>query len=350
MTKDSGRLRMANQGGEVYNELLHFSCERDQNVIPAIDGSMTNKAKQPKISRLKHIEAFSAVITHGSMSAAARELGISQPAVSQLIKQLEDTIGVPLFVRRNGAVFPSARAETLRDDAVDLLHKIDKLQMQLSYSQTQLLSTIRLSASMSFTNEILPILLKYIHQRHQSATFYVNSLPLVNMIDAVAKGNVDFAFHTQPLHHPNILNIKLAEVPQVCIMPNDHELAKFDRVPLQALGGLSIAFPSRADPSFQYYSDLFRNHRIRTKTVLQSPFATFAMKMLPALGLVSFNNALIADIVCKQNDELTWRHVQGLDAVTTFYLGCPDWLDGSDTLALIQEAFIKSFEVKLNEF
>ncbi|MCV6546137.1 MAG: LysR family transcriptional regulator [Cohaesibacter sp.] len=311
---------------------------------------MNKKTKQTKISRLKHIEAFSAVITHGSMSAAATELGISQPAVSQLIKQLEETIGVPLFIRRNGAIFPSARAETLRDDAVDLLHKIDKLQMQLSYSQTQILSTIRLSASMSFTNEILPILLAYIHQRHEDATFYVNSLPLVNMIEAVARGNVDFAFHTQPLQHSNILNTKLAEVPQVCVMPTHHALADYEIVPLHALSGYRIASPSRADPSYQYYMDLFQKHRVRTKTVLQSPFASFAMKMLPVLDLLSFNNALIADIICKENADLVWRPVEGLDAVTSFYLGCADWLGGSDTLHLIEEAFLSSFNPLMAQF
>ena len=43
----------------------------------------------PKINRFKYIEAFSEVIACGSVSAAAKKLWVSQPAVSQLIKKLE---------------------------------------------------------------------------------------------------------------------------------------------------------------------------------------------------------------------------------------------------------------------
>ena len=71
---------------------------------------MPEPKKIQRIRRLKYIEAFSAVVSTGSISAAARQLGVSQPAVSQLIKNLEESVGAPLFVRRNGAIFPTARA------------------------------------------------------------------------------------------------------------------------------------------------------------------------------------------------------------------------------------------------
>ena len=89
-----------------------------------------------KINRFKYIEAFSAVISCGSISAAAKHLGVSQPAVSQLIKKLEDSVGVPLFVRRNGVIYPTARAESLRDDVDDLLMQLDKIQMQLNFGRS----------------------------------------------------------------------------------------------------------------------------------------------------------------------------------------------------------------------
>ena len=60
--------------------------------------------KVTKINRFKYVEAFSEVITCGSVSAAAKKLGISQPAVSQLIKKLEKAVGAPLFIRRNGLI------------------------------------------------------------------------------------------------------------------------------------------------------------------------------------------------------------------------------------------------------
>ena len=85
--------------------------------------------ENPKINRFKYIEAFSEVVTCGSVSAAAKKLGVSQPAVSQLIKKLEEAVGVPLFVRRNGLISPTDRATSLRDDVEQLLTQLDKIQI-----------------------------------------------------------------------------------------------------------------------------------------------------------------------------------------------------------------------------
>ena len=51
---------------------------------------------------------FCAVVRTGNMSAAARELFISQPAVSMSIRQLEDRMGSPLLVRTAKGVYPTA--------------------------------------------------------------------------------------------------------------------------------------------------------------------------------------------------------------------------------------------------
>jgi DNA-binding transcriptional LysR family regulator len=53
------------------------------------------------------IRAVNAVAASGSYAAAARLLGISQPAVSQHVKGIEEQFGVRLFLRRNGALHPT---------------------------------------------------------------------------------------------------------------------------------------------------------------------------------------------------------------------------------------------------
>ena len=54
---------------------------------------------------------FCAVVRTGNMSAAARELFISQPAVSMSIRQLEDRMGSPLLVRTAKGVYPTAEGK-----------------------------------------------------------------------------------------------------------------------------------------------------------------------------------------------------------------------------------------------
>ncbi|MEM9247665.1 MAG: LysR family transcriptional regulator [Pseudomonadota bacterium] len=300
---------------------------------------MADGTKSNRIRRLKHIEAFSAVISTGSFSAAARQLGVSQPAISQLIKVLEEAIGAPLFIRRNGAIFPTNRAESLREDAVSLLAHLDRFQAQLSYGRTGLLSTIRLSASMSIASEILPQMVGEITQSHPEAMFYVSSVPLASMVQSLVQGHIDFAFHTRPFEHPGLHNEPMCDAPQVAVMSADHPLAAQDRICIKDFDGQRIITSTRSDPAFHYFAKLWQAHRISVKTVLQSPFAGFSIQMVETMGAVTFNNALVAQRICDRTADLVIRHVEGVDFRTRFYLGCAEWQAQSDTRALLAQSF-----------
>ncbi|MDP6190696.1 MAG: LysR family transcriptional regulator, partial [Gammaproteobacteria bacterium] len=221
-----------------------------------------------KINRFKYIEALSAVISCGSISAAAKQLNVSQPAVSQLIKKLEDSVGVPLFVRRNGVIYPTARAESLRDDVDDLLLQLDKVQMQLNLSRSSTISSVRFTASMSIVNELLPKMLAQLHKQKPSISFYVNSLPLASMTKAVMDGNVDFSITTKPLNNANIVTKQLVSAREVCVLPIAHPLAQKKKLSIRDLKNQKMMMTSRTDNSYDQHRKLFHNHRVQYKKLL----------------------------------------------------------------------------------
>lgn len=300
---------------------------------------MDKVPKTNRIRRLKYIEAFSAVVSTGSISAAARQLGVSQPAVSQLIKKLEEAVGTPLFVRRNGAIFPTGRAENLCEDAIDLLAQLDRFQTQLNFRETQLLTTIRMTATLSITNEILPSVIAEVHRRHPEGKYYVSSIPLTGMIESLTQSHVDFAFHTRPLEHPQIRNDVLVEARQVAVMPAKHPLARKSALEIDDIRGCKLVGSTRNDPSYHYYSELWQRHKIPTSQILQSPFASFSMQMVHIFQALSFNNELMAASACSKDDNLVWRYVNGIEETTTFYLALADWQYGGGTHQLISESF-----------
>ncbi|MEM9475828.1 MAG: LysR family transcriptional regulator [Pseudomonadota bacterium] len=300
---------------------------------------MAYGTKSNRIRRLKHIEAFSAVISTGSFSAAARQLGVSQPAISQLIKVLEEAIGAPLFIRRNGAIFPTNRAESLREDAVSLLAHLDRFQAQLSYGRTGLLSTIRLSASMSIIGELLPDVVTEITRQHPEAMFYVSSVPLSAMVQSLVQGHIDFAFHTRPLEHPGLHNDCVFRAPQVAVMTADHPLASAKDLSIGDFDGHRIITSTRSDPAFHYFAELWQRNNVSVKTVLQSPFAGFSINMVSAMSAVTFNNELVARKICDRSPDLVMRAVEGVDFKTPFYLACADWQTQSATRQILEDGF-----------
>lgn len=275
----------------------------------------------------------------GSVSAAARDMGMSQPAVSQLIAGLEQAVGLPLFVRRNGGIFPTSRAEGLHDDVSDLLALLDRVEMHLRPRSDKLLPHVRISATMSVVTEILPPLLTEMHRLHPSGSYHVASHAIDEMTNAVAEGHADFGFHTRPLPHPNIVNLLQCDARQVCVMSDGHPLAAADRLTLSDLSGMDFILPSRRDPLFAYYRDLFSRHRVSGKVLLQSPFASFSMHMSGLNNAVSFNNALMAALTCRNRPGLVWKPVEGLEARTGFHLSFPTLLAGSETQELVARCF-----------
>ena len=302
-------------------------------------------SENPKINRFKYIEAFSEVVNCGSVSAAAKKIGVSQPAVSQLIKKLEGAVGVPLFVRRNGVISPTSRAESLRDDVEQLLAQLDKIQMQLNFDRSNevTLNPLRFSASLSVVNEILPRVIARIHKSKPDMLFYVNSLPIANMGRAIRRGNVDFTLSTRQINDANIISKRLLSAREVCVMPKNHSLITKKTLSVEDINNEKMIMASRTDPSYEQHRALLNQHKVRYQKVLESPFSTLSMAMIPELNALSINNVLIAELVCQHNKRLTWRYVDEFNHQTDFYLSMPPWLHESTT----ENLFLVSFKESL---
>ena len=61
----------------------------------------------------RHLEVFYAVMINGTVTAAARQLGVSQPSVTTTLKQAEANLGIQLFNRESGRLIPTEEASVL---------------------------------------------------------------------------------------------------------------------------------------------------------------------------------------------------------------------------------------------
>jgi DNA-binding transcriptional LysR family regulator len=85
---------------------------------------------------LKQLRTFNAVMDSGRVSAAARHVGLTQPAVSKIVQGLEADVGVPLFRREKGRLIPTPEAYYLRNIAANVIEQInDAKQFLHDYGQ-----------------------------------------------------------------------------------------------------------------------------------------------------------------------------------------------------------------------
>ncbi|WAC48032.1 LysR family transcriptional regulator [Asticcacaulis sp. SL142] len=110
---------------------------------------------------------FLSVLTEGSLSGAARALGLAQPTVGRHMDALEDAVGYQLFTRSQHGLTPTEAARTLEPYAVAMLSSAAALKRAASAQGDTLSGTVRISASEIIGVRVLPPILSDLHHRHQ---------------------------------------------------------------------------------------------------------------------------------------------------------------------------------------
>ncbi|AGB71889.1 MULTISPECIES: LysR family transcriptional regulator [Rhizobium] len=109
---------------------------------------------------------FLAVLEHGSLSAAARELGLTQPTVGRHILALEQSVGAELFTRSQQGLLPTDAAMVLKPYAETLASTAAALLRAASGSKDKVSGTVRISASEVIGAEVLPPILAKLQARY----------------------------------------------------------------------------------------------------------------------------------------------------------------------------------------
>ena len=108
---------------------------------------------------------FSALVAGGNLSAAARELGITTPAVSKRLALMESRIGVPLINRTTRRMSLTSEGEVLLEHARRILSEIDDLDQLLSKSKGSPKGLLRVNATLGFGRlQIAPIISDYVRR------------------------------------------------------------------------------------------------------------------------------------------------------------------------------------------
>ncbi|AJP53852.1 LysR family transcriptional regulator [Pseudomonas simiae] len=110
--------------------------------------------------------SFLGVFREGSLSGAARQLGITQPTVGRHIAALETALGVVLFTRSPNGLLPTALARTLRAHAETMERTAAALERAASSQGDDVRGVVRVSASEVVGVEVLPPILTQLRQTH----------------------------------------------------------------------------------------------------------------------------------------------------------------------------------------
>jgi DNA-binding transcriptional LysR family regulator len=152
---------------------------------------------------------FLAVLEAGSLSGAARQLGLSHPTVRARIETLEQGLGAVLFTRSVNGLLPTETAETLRSAARTMAMASDLFVRQASASPGEVAGTVRISVPEIMGVETVPPMLQSLRQKHPALQI---ELSLSNIQADVLSHEVDVAVRTTAPRQEALLARKVASI------------------------------------------------------------------------------------------------------------------------------------------
>ncbi|BCH24952.1 LysR family transcriptional regulator [Mesorhizobium sp. L-8-10] len=149
-----------------------------------------------KVIDWNHIRAFHATATAGSLSAAARELGLTQPTLSRQVLALEADLGVPLFERRGRKLVLTQTGLELLDHVRVMSDAADSVALAASGRVQEISGRVCISATDTYAAYILPPIVERIRSEAPQITI---AIVASNGLSNLHRGEADIAIrHVRP--------------------------------------------------------------------------------------------------------------------------------------------------------
>ncbi len=179
---------------------------------------------------LRQLRYFAATVRTGSISAAARNCGVSQPSLSQQIKTLEEDLGEPLLIRQSRGTSITEAGKILMQYAERLLAEEQELRLHFDTRSTLQSGKLSFGIIPTMAPYLLPRILGPFRQLYPAIDISVREAQTHHLIDMVASGDLEFAILSDIDSNSQLkLNLELQvlfQEPLVLATPSSHQFAK----------------------------------------------------------------------------------------------------------------------------
>lgn len=190
------------------------------------------------------LKAFVAINHHGSFSAAAESLHLTQPAISKRIATLEDALGTQLFDRIGRSTVMTEAGRTLLPKAERMLAEFSELRESISDLQGKISGRLSLGTSHHIGLHRLPPVLREFTASYPDVDLDLHFVDSEDGCAGVEEGSLELAIVTLPLTRPPMLELtKVWDDPLVVVTGKSHPLASRKTITLDELAEHDAILP-----------------------------------------------------------------------------------------------------------
>lgn len=243
----------------------------------------------------RQIEAFRTVIVTGGITAAARALNITQPAVTRLIHDLQYALGLTLFVKRGTRLIPTNEALSLYREVERQFVGLERIQAAAASLREGRAGALRVAALPAFNVGFLPRLVgSYLRNRPGLDVALYGSISS-QVADWVASGFCDVGFAQLPLDFPNLDVEMLPEAAAVAVLPEGHRLAAKSVLGPGDFAGEPFISLERGTHLSYRIDAIFSSEHISREVHVETPLSMIACSLVASGAGVSIVDPFTAD-------------------------------------------------------
>jgi LysR family hydrogen peroxide-inducible transcriptional activator len=177
--------------------------------------------------QIHQLEYLAAVADEGSISKAARRVGVAQPSLSQQVKKLEDELGHRLLDRLPKGVVPTEAGRQLLEHARRVLAEIADARRRIGDTPGHVTGSLAVGAIPTMAPFLLPDVLRRFAKRHADVRLTVVEDVTDRLLGALERGEIDVAVLSSSAHAPATVHCdRIGREPLRLMLPAKHPLAR----------------------------------------------------------------------------------------------------------------------------
>jgi DNA-binding transcriptional LysR family regulator len=194
------------------------------------------------------MQLLAAVSTAGSVTAAAASLGMSQPAASAMLRQMETRLGFELFSRKRRRLELTASGRALLPEVTHALAALESVERRAESMGRKRPGRLVVGTISAAAANMLPAAVKAFRQQHPHVSVVLRSGTALEVIDWAVTQRIDLGVILGSAAHEHLGARRLAELGLVCAMTKQHRLASRAEITPRQLARVDYIAHSRHLP------------------------------------------------------------------------------------------------------
>jgi LysR family hydrogen peroxide-inducible transcriptional activator len=252
---------------------------------------------------LRQLAALVAVAEAGSFSGAARQLHTVQSNVSTHVARLERELGATLVDRTTGAL--TDEGDAVVDRARRIQHELEALRSDVDALLHDVTGTARVGCIGTVGRWLVPQVLVAMRDEYPKVSPVIVDATTTSLLPGLLTERLDLAVVNLPVGDPEITTSPLFDEDRIVVAPDDHPLAKLDRVSLAELGDYELLL----EPQGTSFRDELDREAAAVGVTLRPQAEVDGLRLVASLTFEGFGAAVLPATAVPTWLAGAWRRV-----------------------------------------